>query len=91
VHIYHSVLPVLPLHQADEGRVAAALRSACAALVAKHNTLFRTAGVAVWEMRFRVPGGSWRSAGVLPDRWASLLPVTCCCCAVLFCTSMCLG
>jgi len=38
VHIYHSVLPVLSLHQVDEGRVAGALRSACAALVAKNNT-----------------------------------------------------
>ncbi|KAF6253758.1 carboxyl transferase domain-containing protein [Scenedesmus sp. NREL 46B-D3] len=60
VHLFHSVLPALPLHGVDEGRVASALRSACAALVAKHNTMFRTAGVAVWEMRFRVPGGAWR-------------------------------
>ncbi len=60
VHIYHSVLPVLSLHQVDEGRVAGALRSACAALVAKNNTMFRAAGVAVWETRFRVPGGAWR-------------------------------
>eukprot|EP00879_Flechtneria_rotunda_P003437 GHRR01003666.1.p1 GENE.GHRR01003666.1~~GHRR01003666.1.p1 ORF type:complete len:1583 (+),score=615.48 GHRR01003666.1:404-5152(+) len=60
VHIFHSVLPQLSLQGVDEGRVAGALRSACAALVAKHNTLFRTAGVAVWEMRFRVPGGAWR-------------------------------
>jgi hypothetical protein len=60
VHLFHSVLPALPLHGVDEGRVASALRSACAALVAKHNTMFRAAGVAVWEMRFRVPGGAWR-------------------------------
>lgn len=60
VHIFHSVLPVLSLHNVDEGRVASALRSTCAALVAKHNPMFRAAGVAVWEMRFRVPGGAWR-------------------------------
>jgi hypothetical protein len=46
--------------QVDEGRVAGALRSACAALVAKNNAMFRAAGVAVWETRFRVPGGAWR-------------------------------
>lgn len=46
--------------QVDENRVAGALRSACAALVAKNNTMFRAAGVAVWETRIRVPGGAWR-------------------------------
>ncbi len=63
VHIYHSVLPLLPLHQPkEEPRVAGALRTACAALVAKHNSAFRAANVAVWEMRFRVPdaSGAWR-------------------------------
>lgn len=40
--------------------MAGALRSACAALVAKNNAMFRAAGVAVWETRFRVPGGAWR-------------------------------
>jgi hypothetical protein len=57
------VLPLLPLHHAkDEARVASALRSAVAALVAKHNAAFRTAAVAVWEIRFRVPdaSGAWR-------------------------------
>lgn len=51
---------ICPWPQVDEGRVAGALRSACAALVAKNNTMFRAAGVAVWETRFRVPGGAWR-------------------------------
>lgn len=45
-----------------QSRVAGALRSTCAALVAKHNSSFRAAGVAVLEMRFRVPdsSGAWR-------------------------------
>jgi hypothetical protein len=63
VHLFFSVLPLLPLHHAkEEARVAGALRSAVAALVAKHNTAFRRAGVAVWEIRFRVPdtSGAWR-------------------------------
>jgi hypothetical protein len=63
VHMYHSVLPLLPLHHAkEEVKVAGALRSTVAALVAKHNSAFRTAGVAVWEIRFRVPdvSGAWR-------------------------------
>lgn len=78
VHIYHSVLPVLSLHGVDEGRVASALRSACAALVAKHNTLFRAAGIAVWEMRFRVPKGAWRLVVSCPtgDRLEKYYPLT---------------
>lgn len=82
VHIFHSVLPVLPLHNVDEGRVASALRSACAALVAKHNTPFRTAGVAVWEMRFRVPGGAWRLLVSCPT--GATTPTT------LPCTALCI-
>ena len=63
VHMYHSVLPLLPLHNPkEEARVSGALRSAVAALVAKHSSAFRAASVAVWEIRFRVPdvSGAWR-------------------------------
>lgn len=76
VHIYHSVLPVLSLHQVDEGRVAGALRSACAALVARNNTMFRAAGVAVWEARFRVPGGAWRLLTYCPTGTSSALKLS---------------
>jgi hypothetical protein len=63
VHIYHSVLPLLPLHNPrEEAKVSSALRTAVAALVAKHSSAFRAASVAVWEIRFRVPdvSGAWR-------------------------------
>jgi hypothetical protein len=69
VHIFFSVLPPLPLlGGADDGRVAAALRAACAALIAKHNVAIRAAGVAVWEVRLRVSdsSGAWRVLAELP-------------------------
>ena len=47
---------------ADEGRIAAALRTACAAVMARHGGALRRAAVAQWEVRLRVPdaSGAWR-------------------------------
>lgn len=62
-HVFLSVLPTLPLSTvADEGRVAAALRSAGATVMARYGASLRRAAVAEWEVRLRVPDGSgaWR-------------------------------
>ena len=73
VHIFHSVLPALPLNldgndtpeaeAGEEARMAAALRAAAAGLLAKHSGRFRQTGVAVWEVRLPLPGE--RRAGEL--------------------------
>lgn len=68
-HIYLSVLSVLPLHAArDESRVAAALRTAAAAITARHGAALRRAAVAQWEVRLRVPdkSGAWRVVVAAP-------------------------
>ena len=62
-HVFLSVLPTLPLNTlADEGRIAAALRSAAATVMARYGASLRRAAVAEWEVRLRVPDGSgaWR-------------------------------
>ncbi|KAL4859471.1 Acetyl-CoA carboxylase 1 [Chlorella vulgaris] len=68
-HVYLSVLSVLPLHTPrDESRVAAALRTAAAAITARHSTQLRKAAVAQWEVRLRVPdkSGAWRVVVAAP-------------------------
>ncbi|PRW58200.1 acetyl- carboxylase 1-like isoform A [Chlorella sorokiniana] len=68
-HVYLSVLSVLPLHlPRDEGRVAAALRAAAAAITARHAAQLRRAAVAQWEVRLRVPdkSGAWRVVVAAP-------------------------
>eukprot|EP00887_Chlorella_sp_A99_P005434 scaffold1.g5434.t1 len=63
-HVFLTVLPPLPLAAGggEEARVAAALRSAAAALTAQHAGALRRAAVAQWEVRLRVPdkSGAWR-------------------------------
>ena len=62
-HVFLSVLPTLPLNAlADEARIAAALRSAGATVMARYGATLRRAAVAEWEVRLRVPDGSgaWR-------------------------------
>ena len=62
-HVFLSVLPTLPLNTlADEARIAAALRSAAATVMARYGASLRRAAVAEWEVRLRVPDGSgaWR-------------------------------
>ena len=62
-HVFLSVLPTLPLNVlADEARIAAALRSAAATVMARYGASLRRAAVAEWEVRLRVPDGSgaWR-------------------------------
>jgi acetyl-CoA carboxylase/biotin carboxylase 1 len=63
-HVYLSVLPALPLvgGPGEEGRIAAALRTACAAVMARHGAALRRAAVAQWEVRLRLPdaSGAWR-------------------------------
>ena len=57
------MLPTLPLSVlADEARIAAALRSAAATVMARYGASLRRAAVAEWEVRLRVPDGSgaWR-------------------------------
>ncbi|PSC75189.1 acetyl-carboxylase 1-like [Micractinium conductrix] len=68
-HVYLSVLSALPLHQArEEAHVAAALRTAAAAITARHSTSLRKAAVAQWEVRLRVPdkSGAWRVVVAAP-------------------------
>lgn len=68
-HVYLSVLSVLPLHTPrEESRVAAALRTAAAAITARHSTQLRKAAVAQWEVRLRVPdkSGAWRVVVAAP-------------------------
>ena len=60
---------MLPLHlPRDEGRVAAALRAAAAAITARHAAQLRRAAVAQWEVRLRVPdkSGAWRVVVAAP-------------------------
>ncbi|GFR43974.1 hypothetical protein Agub_g5118, partial [Astrephomene gubernaculifera] len=69
-HLFLSVLPPLPLPPGgrDDARVAAALRSAAAALVARHGGALRQAAVAVWETRLRGPlrEAAWRVVVSMP-------------------------
>ena len=69
-HVFMSVLPPLPLPPGgrDDARVAAALRSAAAAGVARHGSALRAAAVAVWEVRLRGPlrEGAWRVVVSMP-------------------------
>ena len=71
-HVYLSVLHPLPLACSQEGeaaRVAAALKAAAAAAVARHSTELRRAAVAQWEFRLRLPeaSGAWRIVVSLPS------------------------
>ena len=71
-HVYLTVLHPLPLACPQEGeavRVAAALKSAAAAAVARHSTELRKAAVAQWEFRLRQPepSGAWRIVVSLPS------------------------
>jgi len=52
----------------DESRVAAALRTAAAAITAKCSTQLRRAAVAQWEVKLRVPDktGAWRVVVSVP-------------------------
>lgn len=65
-----SVLPPLPLPPGgrDDARVAAALRSAAAAAVARYGSGLRQAAVAVWETRLRGPHreAAWRVVVSMP-------------------------
>lgn len=63
----------------EEAKVAAALRAATAALLAKHNGAIRSAGVSCWEFRLRVPdaSGAWRVVASCPTGAASLLWSAC--------------
>ncbi|GLC69098.1 hypothetical protein PLESTF_000789000 [Pleodorina starrii] len=69
-HLFLSVLPPLPLPPGgrDDAKVAAALRSAAAALVARHGGALRQAAVSVWETRLRGPlrEGAWRVVVSMP-------------------------
>ncbi|KAG2445384.1 hypothetical protein HXX76_000006 [Chlamydomonas incerta] len=69
-HVFMSVLPPLPLPPGgrDDSRVAAALRSAAAAVVTRHGSALRAAAVAVWEVRLRGPlrEGAWRVVVSMP-------------------------
>jgi hypothetical protein len=69
-HVFMSVLPPLPLPPGGRGdvRVAAALRSAAAAAVARHGPALRASAVAVWELRLRPPQreAAWRVVVSLP-------------------------
>ncbi|KAG2485379.1 hypothetical protein HYH03_015868 [Edaphochlamys debaryana] len=69
-HLFVSVLPPLPLPPGgrDDGRVAAALRSAAAALAARHGGALRAAAVSVWETRLRGPlrEAGWRVVVSMP-------------------------
>ncbi|KAK9799384.1 hypothetical protein WJX73_008409 [Symbiochloris irregularis] len=68
-HIFHVVLPALPLGSTeDASRIAAALRAAAAAAMARHSSTLRRTAVAQWEVRLRVNDGSgaWRLVVSLP-------------------------
>ncbi|GMH43409.1 hypothetical protein BSKO_11331 [Bryopsis sp. KO-2023] len=69
-HIFLSVLPAVNLNvgaNADQ-KVAAALKSTCAAVVSRRGAELRRASVAQWEVRLRVPDktGAWRVVVSLP-------------------------
>lgn len=76
-HVFFTVLDPLPMPQLQpggpqsqqdghqplrEGEIASALRTATAALMAKHSSRLGRAGVVQWEVRLRMPGGlpAWR-------------------------------
>ncbi|GLI66556.1 hypothetical protein VaNZ11_010441, partial [Volvox africanus] len=69
-HLFLSVLPPLPLPHGgrDDAKVATALRSAAAALVARHGVALRQAAVSTWEVRLRGPHreGAWRVVVSMP-------------------------
>lgn len=73
-HIYLAVLPCVNLNVPrassvnSDGKVAAALKSACAAVVARRGNDLRQARVAQWEVKLRVPDdtGAWRVVVSLP-------------------------
>ena len=81
-HVFLSVLPTLPLNAlGDEARIAAALRSAGATVMARYGATLRRAAVAEWEVRLRVPDGSgaWRLVVSSPTgRNSSGCCVLCC-------------
>lgn len=62
-HVFLTVLDTLPIHSQEEQKQAAtALRAAGAAVMSRHSTALRKAGVAQWELRLCVPHGmpAWR-------------------------------
>ena len=62
-HIFLTVLDPLPIHSKEEQKQAAtALRAAGAAVMSRHSTALRKAGLAQWELRLCVPHGmpAWR-------------------------------
>lgn len=73
-HIFLVVLPYVNLNVPrassanSDVKVAAALKSACAAVVARHGNELREARVAQWELKLRVPDGTgaWRVVASLP-------------------------
>lgn len=69
-HLFLSVLPPLPLPPGgrDDAKVAMALRSSAAALVARHGGMLRQAAVSVWETRLRGPlrESAWRVVVSMP-------------------------
>ena len=71
-HIFLAVLPVLPLGTSttpsDSAKIAAALRAAAAAAMARHGAELRRTAVAQWEIRLRVGdnSGAWRLVVSLP-------------------------
>lgn len=73
-HVFLVVLPAVNLNvpggdgEAHNHKVAAALRSACAAVVSRRGSQLRKASVAQWEVKLRVPDttGAWRVVVSLP-------------------------
>lgn len=73
-HVFLVVLPAVNLNvprgggDAQNHKVAAALKSACAAVVARRGNQLRRACVAQWEVKLRVPDntGAWRVVVSLP-------------------------
>ena len=79
-HVFLSVLPTLPLNTlADEARIAAALRSAAATVMARYGASLRRAAVAEWEVRLRVPDGSGAWRLVVSSPTGAALSVLCVC------------
>ena len=75
-HVFLSVTDPLPLDQPQQqGQTAAALRAACAALMSKHSSRLRKAGVVQWEVRLRLPSGcpAWRVVVSSPTGSAALV------------------
>ena len=62
-HVFLTVLDTLAIHsQQEQKQAATALRAAGAAVMSRHSTALRKAGVAQWELRLCVPHGmpAWR-------------------------------